>query len=150
MHEALFYEKCADNTVICRLCPHECKISGGKKGLCRVRQNIDGTLHSQVYGKCIAENADPIEKKPLFHCQPGSRSYSMATVGCNMRCKHCQNADISQMPNDRGIIMGSDLTPEDIVSGAKRTDCASISYTYTEPTIYFEYMHATAQIAHAA
>ena len=148
MKPALFQEPREGKKVQCGLCSHRCIISPGKRGICAVRENREGTLYSLVYDKVIARNIDPIEKKPLFHFQPGSRSYSIATPGCNFRCKHCQNADISQLPRDRGgTILGEDLSPEDIVAGARSHRCASISYTYTEPTIYFELAFDTARLA---
>lgn len=147
MHEAMFYKKLNNQSVQCNLCPHNCHIENNKKGICGVRKNIDGTLFTLVYGKAIAEHADPVEKKPLFHFYPGSQAFSVSTVGCNFQCRHCQNSDISQMPRDRDIIMGNDRTPNDIVNTAKRLDCKSISYTYTEPTIYFEYAYETAKLA---
>ena len=111
MKEACLYEKLSNNRVQCRLCNHFCVIEEGDRGLCGVRENRSGTLLSLVYGKTIAGHCDPIEKKPLFHFLPGSRSYSIATVGCNFRCLFCQNADISQMPLDRNRIMGEDTAP---------------------------------------
>jgi pyruvate formate lyase activating enzyme len=113
-----------------------------------VRENRDGVLYSLVYDKVIARNVDPIEKKPLFHFQPGSYSYSIATPGCNFRCKHCQNADISQLPRDRGgMILGEPVSPVELVAAALAARCKSISYTYTEPTIYFELAFDTARLA---
>jgi pyruvate formate lyase activating enzyme len=101
-----------------------------------------------VYDKVIAQNIDPIEKKPLFHFQPGSLSYSIATSGCNFRCRHCQNADISQLPRDHGgVVLGESVPPSAIVAAALKTRCTSISYTYTEPTIYFELAYDTARLA---
>ncbi len=102
MKEALFYEQEKEQTVLCRLCNHHCHIKEGKRGLCGVRENKDGKLYSLVYGKLVSENIDPIEKKPLFHLLPGSKSYSISTVGCNFRCEHCQNYQISQYPHTRG------------------------------------------------
>jgi pyruvate formate lyase activating enzyme len=146
--EALLYDKLDGGEVRCRLCSHRCVIADGKRGLCRVRENRGGTLHTLVYGRLIARHVDPIEKKPLFHFLPGSLSYSVATVGCNLRCRFCQNADIAQLPADRGdAIPGDDATPEDVVDAAERAGCRSISYTYTEPTIFFEFALATAQLA---
>ncbi len=147
MKEALFYTKRDDKTTQCLLCPHQCVIAPDRTGICGVRKNSDGMLVSLVYGRVIAEHVDPIEKKPLFHFYPGSRSYSIATAGCNFRCRHCQNAEISQMPRDQGVVKGSDRTPEDIVRAAQQHGCTSISYTYTEPTVYFELAFATAQLA---
>lgn len=147
MQDALFYTKKGDATVQCFLCPHNCTIASGKTGICGVRKNTGGMLSSLVYGKVIAEHVDPIEKKPLFHFYPGSRAYSIATVGCNFRCRHCQNSEISQMPRDQGVVMGSDRTPDDIVRAAQQAGCRSISYTYTEPTVFFELALETAQLA---
>ncbi len=144
----MFYERLEDKLVNCNLCSHRCrKIADSKKGICGVRENRDGKLYSLVYGKAVARSVDPIEKKPLFNFLPGSRSYSIATVGCNFRCDNCQNYDISQMPKERGIIVGQEVSPEEIVSAAKRHKCESISYTYTEPTVFFEYAYDTAKHA---
>ena len=149
--EAYLWESVEDQTVRCNLCNHRCIIKDGRRGICGVRENRSGALETLVYGKAIAQNVDPIEKKPLFHFMPGTRSYSIATVGCNLKCRFCQNADIAQMPSDHdGMIMGNDVLPEDIVSDAKKTKCQSISYTYTEPTIFFEYAYDTAKFAHNA
>jgi pyruvate formate lyase activating enzyme len=147
MKEALFYHKGEDKEVTCALCYHRCTITEGNKGICGVRENREGTLYSLVYGKSISESVDPIEKKPLFHFYPGSRSFSIATVGCNFTCLHCQNSSISQMPRNQKYIAGNDLHPSKIVSLAQDHECQSISYTYTEPTIYFEYAYETAQLA---
>ena len=149
MKEAYLYEKLEDERVRCFLCNHNCLIKNGRKGLCGVRENSSGKLISLVYGKVIASNCDPIEKKPLFHFLPGSRSYSIATVGCNFRCLFCQNADISQMPADRDRVMGQETTPEKIVGEAISTRSATIAYTYTEPTVFFELSVDTARRASA-
>jgi len=145
--EAYLYEKLENEKVGCNLCNHRCIIKQGAKGICGVRENREGTLFSLVYDKVIARHCDPIEKKPLFHFLPGTLSYSIATVGCNFRCLFCQNSDISQMPNDRRIITGQSIAPEQIVKDALATGCATISYTYTEPTIYFELASDTARVA---
>ena len=147
MKEALFYEKLDNHAVQCHLCAHHCVIARGKRGICGVRENRGGILCTLVYGRTIAENIDPIEKKPLFNFLPGSKSFSIATAGCNFRCLHCQNHDISQMPRNRDVIMGKNLSPDDIVSLAKQNGCESISYTYTEPTIFYEYAYDTAKRA---
>ena len=147
MKEAFLYKKLSGGRVQCRLCNHFCIIEEGQRGLCGVRENRAGTLLSLVYGKIIAGHCDPIEKKPLFHFLPGSLSYSIATVGCNFRCLFCQNADISQMPLDHGRIVGEDKAPEAIVSAALNQEATSISYTYTEPTVYMETAFDTARIA---
>ncbi len=138
MKEALLYDKMDSGKVKCRLCRHGCTIEDGKKGICSVRMNRDGTLYSLVFDKVISTNVDPIEKKPLFHVAPASRAYSIATVGCNFRCSFCQNHSISQMPRDRGVIMGDDIPPSLIASAASQSGCRSVSYTYTEPTIFYE------------
>ncbi len=147
MKEAMLYERLKDDQVLCNLCHHRCRIQDSKRGICAVRENRGGRLVSLVYGKLISRAVDPIEKKPLFHFLPGSTSYSIATVGCNFHCHHCQNAEIAQLPRDRNIILGDNVAPEEIVSDAIRRGCRSISYTYTEPTIFFEYAHDTARLA---
>lgn len=148
MKEALLYEKLGENRVNCRLCSHYCTIVPGKRGICAVRENRDGTLYSLVYGKVVARHIDPIEKKPLFHFHPGSTSYSIATVGCNLKCLHCQNYDISQYPKAASDIPGLEMTPEQVVREAEDSGCKSISYTYTEPTIFFEFAYDCARLAH--
>ena len=148
MKEAQFYLKKEEKKVQCYLCSHRCLIVPGKVGICGVRKNIDGLLYSLVYGKVIADNVDPIEKKPLFHFYPGSQSYSIATVGCNFRCLHCQNFSISQMPRDESAILGKGFSPEKIVSLASDYQCKSISYTYTEPTIFLEFALDIGELAH--
>ncbi len=151
MHKALFFTIADEQkkTVICSLCSHRCRIAEGKRGICKVRQNKDGTLYTLVYGKLVSTNVDPIEKKPLFHVLPGSRSFSIATVGCNFRCRHCQNYQISQYPVlHEGEITGAEVTPQQVVATAQKYDCATISYTYIEPTIFYEFAYDTAQLAH--
>jgi len=148
--EAMLYEKLAENKVRCNLCALHCVIPEGKTGTCRVRKNNGGKLYTLVYGRTISRHIDPIEKKPLFHFYPGSAAYSIATPGCNFRCKWCQNAEISQMPREQDFITGYPATPEQIVSAAQSTGCRSIAYTYTEPTIFFEYAYDTARLAHEA
>jgi pyruvate formate lyase activating enzyme len=150
MHEAMLYDKEADLKVRCRLCRHGCHIAEGKKGICNVRENKDGTLYSIFYAKPVAINIDPIEKKPLFHYFPGSKALSIATPGCNFQCPWCQNWDISQYGRiefDR--IPTKDVPPESIIAQAKAHKCRSISYTYTEPTIFFEYAYDCAKLARA-
>jgi pyruvate formate lyase activating enzyme len=149
MKEAMFYERLDERKVKCSLCAHRCLIKRGKRGICAVRENRDGTLVTLVYGKVISASSDPIEKKPLFHFLPGSRSFSIATVGCNFRCEHCQNYEISQFPRERPDvgIPGEDMTPEEVVEAAASSGCESISYTYTEPTIFLEFAYDTARIA---
>ncbi len=144
MKEARFYDK-IDGKVKCRLCRHECVIAPGKRGICGVRENIDGKLYSLVYGKAVSYHVDPIEKKPLYHFLPRSQSFSFATVGCNFSCLHCQNWEISQKKNSEPP--GIELPPEEIVRLAEEYRCESISYTYTEPTIFYEYAYDTAKLA---
>lgn len=148
MKEAMLYEKIGDKKVQCNLCAHRCKINEGKKGICLVRENRDGTLYTLVYGRTISQHVDPIEKKPLFNFYPGTTAYSIATVGCNFKCQFCQNWEISQMVRDEHLIMGNEASPESIVENAKKYGSKSIAYTYTEPTIFFEYAYDTAKLAH--
>lgn len=149
MKEAMFYEQERNTHVRCGLCRFKCLIGDGARGICGVRENRGGTLYSLVYGKLCAEHVDPIEKKPLFHVMPGSRSYSIATVGCNFHCRHCQNYTISQV--DRyAPIRGAEQQPQEIVQRAMVSDCRSISYTYTEPTIFYEFAYDTARLAREA
>jgi len=148
--KAYLWDPLEDNKVKCNLCSHRCVIKEGRRGICAVRENRDGSLETLVYGRLVARHIDPIEKKPLFHFLPGTLSYSIATVGCNFRCRFCQNADIAQMPADHhGTIRGSESTPREVVEAAGQGDCRSISYTYTEPTIFFEFAYETARLAHA-
>ena len=139
MKEAMLYEKLSDGRVHCYLCNHGCRIGEGQRGICGVRENRGGTLYTLVYRQLISRNVDPVEKKPMFHFAPGSQSFSIATVGCNFHCDFCQNYEISQMPRDQNFISGEDVSPEQIVAWAKKAGCQTIAYTYTEPTIYFEY-----------
>jgi len=150
MQQARFWEKAENNQVQCELCRFRCLIGEDKRGICGVRENRHGILYSLVYGRAVAANVDPIEKKPLFHFLPGSQSFSVATVGCNFRCRNCQNYQISQWHAPYRDIPGERLSPEEIVRLARRSNCQSISYTYTEPTIYFEYAYDTAVLANAA
>ncbi len=147
MHKAMFWSSKADKKVQCHLCPRECIIDVGKTGFCGVRQNSGGSLYSLVYAKPVSIAIDPIEKKPLFHFLPGTRTLSIATVGCNLACKHCQNWEISQYPRLRGKIAGEDKTPEQIVEMAVKLGVPSISWTYTEPTVFYEFFYDTAKLA---
>jgi pyruvate formate lyase activating enzyme len=147
MKEAYLYEQLENKKVRCFLCSHHCLIKEASRGICGVRENVDGKLISLVYRQILARNVDPIEKKPLFHFLPGSRSYSVATAGCNFKCSFCQNSDISQMVVEKKGIRGKDTPPEFIVEQALATGSATIAYTYTEPTIYFEMAVDTARIA---
>jgi pyruvate formate lyase activating enzyme len=150
MIEARLYEKRPNNQVACRLCAHFCVIKPGDRGRCGVRENRNGILYSLVYGHTIARHVDPIEKKPLYHFYPGSRSFSIATPGCNMHCHWCQNAGISQVPRDLKFPVGDAMAPQQIVVAAQQSHSRSIAYTYTEPTIFFEYSLDTARLVHDA
>jgi pyruvate formate lyase activating enzyme len=147
MHEAMLYNAEGDK-LRCRLCRHNCLIADGKPGICNVRVNNGGTLYTIFYGKPIAMSVDPIEKKPLYHYFPASKAFSIATLGCNFQCPFCQNWDISQFGRAQtGREPAADVSPERIVAQAKANRCKSISYTYTEPTIFFEYAYDCAKLA---
>jgi pyruvate formate lyase activating enzyme len=152
MKEALLYKKLSDGKVQCNTCNHKCIILEGKRGICGVRENQNGKLYSLIYGKIIAEHIDPIEKKPLYHFLQGTFSLSIATIGCNFKCLHCQNAEISQITLDRGPDSdrdyGRDKTPEQIIQDALGNNCPSISYTYTEPTVFVEFALDCMKLAH--
>ncbi|MFA6134925.1 MAG: AmmeMemoRadiSam system radical SAM enzyme [Phycisphaerae bacterium] len=146
-HEAMLWEVMDGRRVKCKLCGHGCIIAAGKYGLCAVRENIAGALKTLNYSALVAIHVDPIEKKPLFHFLPGTRSLSVAAAGCNFQCEFCQNWEISQSPRDGRTIRGEAVSPEQIVSAAVNYDCPSISYTYTEPTVYFELAYDTCKLA---
>ncbi len=167
MREALFYEQLAEQRVRCTLCPHFCKIAPGHRGACGVRVNRKGVLYTLVADRVVARDVDPIEKKPLFHFLPGSYAYSIATVGCNQRCLYCQNWEISQSPklhaaepgdfvcpplaeDPNDWVAGQPVEPTALVADALATNCQSVAYTYTEPTIFFDLAFETAKLAHAA
>lgn len=172
LHEARFYETRPDGSVLCTLCPHDCHVPDGARGACGVRYNQGGRLYTLVYDRVIAREVNPIEKKPFFHFLPGSYAYSISTVGCNLRCAFCQNWEISQWPKEhlarhvqpagqaeagaplcprlaelQGEIPGEHVTPESIVQAALATGCQSVSYTFTEPTIFYELAYDTAVLA---
>jgi pyruvate formate lyase activating enzyme len=147
MKEASLWKKAEGGRADCFLCSHRCKVAPGKRGVCGVRENRDGTLLSLNYGRLISRAVDPIEKKPLYHFLPGTTSYSIATVGCNFRCGFCQNWQISQHRPARDF-PGERASPEDVVRDAERRGCASIAYTYTEPTIFWEFARDTGRLAH--
>ena len=133
--------------VSCALCAHRCAIAPSDFGVCGVRRNFDGKLNTLVYGDVIAAAVDPIEKKPLYHFLPGTKSFSVATVGCNFQCGFCQNWQISQSSKKDGEAGSFELMPEDVVREALARGCRSVSYTYTEPTVFFEYAFDTAMLA---
>lgn len=137
--EAMLYKKRDNKWVDCFLCAHRCRIAPSKFGVCGVRQNIGGILYTYAYGEAVAAHVDPIEKKPLYHFLPGTSSYSIATIGCNFKCSFCQNWQISQASFKDGGMGGQEMSPDEVVREAIRNGCKSVSYTYTEPTIFFEY-----------
>lgn len=139
---ALFWTK-ENDAIICKLCPNECIIKQNQYGICKVRYNEDGQLFTQAYNNLCALAIDPIEKKPLYHFLPNTKTFSIAIAGCNLRCKNCQNAHISQEVN----VEGYPFSPSQIVGMCMEKNCPSISFTYTEPTIYYEFMLETAQLA---
>ena len=147
MKEAILYKQLNDNNIQCIACNHRCTINEGGKGICFVRQNLHGKLYTLNYGKTAGLNIDPIEKKPLYHFMPGSRTYSFAAVGCNFRCAWCQNWEIAQAPRLTKSIEGVEISPEEHVKRALEAGCPSISYTYTEPTVFVEYALETMIIA---
>lgn len=147
LKQAVLWESDEDKKVRCKLCNWRCSIDDGKLGRCCVRKNIDGILYSLTYDKLCSANPDPIEKKPLFHFQPGSRSFSIATMGCNFRCEFCQNWQISQAALEDGRIDGRAMSPEQIVEAAVRYNCKSIAYTYTEPTVFMELCNDCGRLA---
>jgi len=145
--EADLYRKLGEGRVQCQSCAHYCVLKPGERGRCGVKQNINEKLYTLVYGKACAANIDPIEKKPFSHFLPGTSSYSIATVGCQFKCRNCQNWQISQGPKLTGEIKGEDLPPEMVVGQAKAYHCDSISYTYTDPIVFSEYALDTMKIA---
>ena len=148
LKEAMLYRSLDGQRCVCDLCSHRCEVVPEKYGICGVRQNREGKLFTHVYGEVIAAHVDPIEKKPLYHYFPGSTAFSIATIGCNFKCPFCQNWQISQKSKRKGDTAGSEpFLPEEVVQAAKNHGCRSISYTYTEPTIYFEFAHDTAVLA---
>jgi pyruvate formate lyase activating enzyme len=174
LHEARYYEPLPDDNVLCTLCPHDCRIPDGGRGVCAVRYNVGGKLYTLVYDRVVARNLEPIEKKPLFHFHPGSTAYSIATVGCCLRCAFCQNWQISQWPKEHlpkriddggnehdaepicprlatlgAEIPGEPVTPAQIVQAALDSGAHTIAYTFTEPTIFYELALDTARLAKA-
>jgi pyruvate formate lyase activating enzyme len=148
MHEAQLYTRNPDGTTDCRLCNHRCHIADSRVGKCGVRQNREGTLYSLSYGRVSAENVDPIEKKPLNHFLPGTLCYSLGSVGCNFTCEHCQNWQISRAGDSIGTL--PELAPEDAVRRAVASGCASVSWTYNEPTMTYEYTMDMGRLARKA
>jgi pyruvate formate lyase activating enzyme len=145
VREAMYYEKIDKNTIQCQLCPRHCVLKNGMRGFCRAREPREGKHYSLVYANPTAVHVDPIEKKPLFHFLPATDAFSIATAGCNFRCKYCQNWQISQFPPEETF--NYFLPPKDVVKKAIKYNCKTIAYTYTEPSIFYEYMLDTAKIA---
>jgi len=145
LKEAMFYEKLSGNRVQCQICPRRCVIPEGERGFCRNRENRGGTLYSLVYGKPCTVNMTVPEKGPLYHFIPGHKRLALATVSCNLRCKYCQNWQISQMSVEE--VSHYDLSPEEAVDLALREGAKSVSFTYTEPTAFYEYMYDIAKLA---
>ena len=146
LKEADFYETLSNGLVRCNLCPNNCLIKQGKRGLCEVRENRDGKLYALNYSLPVSEHIDPIEKKPIFHMLPSAGVYSIATAGCNFSCLNCQNWQISQATVEDFPL--NKKTPEQIVRAALNSNSQAIAYTYSEPTIFYEYMYDTAKLAH--
>jgi len=145
--EAMYYKGIDERTVQCELCPRNCTLSNGQRSFCRVREPKDGKLYSLAYGLACAAHIDPIEKKPLFHFLPQTNAFSVATAGCNFRCKYCQNWSISQFPPEDTD--NENLMPADVVKRAQAAGCPTIAYTYTEPAVFYEYMLDSSKIAHS-
>ncbi len=145
--EARYYTKLDHQEVLCRLCPRECKVGDQERGYCGVRENRHGVYYTLVYNRICAEHVDPIEKKPFFHFFPGTFAYSIATAGCNMNCKYCQNWDISQVRPEQ--VRNVYRTPGECAGKAKESGARSLCYTYTEPTVFYEYMYDTCTRAKA-
>ncbi|MEZ0394335.1 MAG: AmmeMemoRadiSam system radical SAM enzyme [Desulfurococcaceae archaeon] len=145
VREAALYRSLGDGRVVCDLCARRCIIVPGAYGACGVRYNHNGKLYTLVYGLLTAANADPIEKKPLMHFNPGACVFSISTAGCNFYCKFCQNWTLSQIRRD--MVFGEPWEPEEVVDAAKRMGCQGISYTYNEPTIFYEFMYDVAKLA---
>ncbi len=147
-HEAMFYEKLPDQAVACNICPRACRVPDGERGWCGVRQNRGGVYKTLVYGKICSAHVDPIEKKPMYHYLPGTTAFSVATAGCNFECKFCQNWEISQARPEQ--IASADLPPQRMVDIAKARNVPTLAFTYTEPTVFYEYMHDSAALARKA
>jgi pyruvate formate lyase activating enzyme len=145
--EASLYRRERRKQVRCQLCANQCLLDDGQKGICQARWNDSGALYTLVYGRITAESVEAIEKKPLFHYYPGSWAYSVGTPGCNFHCPWCQNWVISQLPLTRRSTPEA-TSPERIVSAALQANCKVIAYTYTEPTMSFEFAYDTARLAH--
>jgi pyruvate formate lyase activating enzyme len=148
MKEALFYSKIKDKKVQCKLCPHFCSLKENEFGKCKVRKNISGILYSLSYEKPVATNIDPIEKKPFYHFLPGSKSFSIGMAGCNLKCLFCQNWEMSQKSPEETLSLN--VKSEEVIKGALKSNCHSISFTYNEPCTSYEYMLDIAKLAKKA
>ena len=146
--EARYYEKLPDKEIKCHLCPRECHLGDKERGYCGVRENSNGTYYTLVYGKACAVHVDPVEKKPFFHFYPRHQTLSLATAGCNVNCKFCQNWEISQVRPEQ--VQHFDFPPRTVVETAKKYNCPLIAYTYTEPIVFYEYMVDTAKLGRRA
>ncbi|MDD5474872.1 MAG: radical SAM protein, partial [Candidatus Methanoperedens sp.] len=146
--EGVLFDQLPDNKVRCQVCSHRCTIAEGKLGICRTRQNKNGKIYTLIYNTVSSEAVDPIEKKPLYHFLPGTLSYSLGTIGCNFRCEHCQNWNISQVTLEEAWT--KEITPEEAVRRALASGCKSISWTYNEPAIWHEYTYDCAVLAKKA
>lgn len=149
MHEAILWEPDGDR-VRCGVCPHRCRIADGHTGICGVRENVGGTLYALTYGKVSSVAADPIEKKPVFHYRPGTRAFSIGSVGCSMKCGHCQNWQISRASIADADSMLADLPPERVPAAAREYGCEGVAFTYNEPVIWIEYVRDCSRLAHEA
>ncbi len=148
LKEAMWYTKLTDGTVQCNLCPNNCLLKPGGRGLCKVRENIGGQLYALNYGQAVSIHVDPIEKKPIFHMLPGAKAYSISTAGCNFSCLNCQNWQISQRyPEDFDVEY---FSPKQVVQAALDSGSRAIAYTYNEPVVFYEYMSDTAKLAREA
>jgi pyruvate formate lyase activating enzyme len=145
VREAMYYDRLEEERVECKLCPRRCKVAPRERGYCGVRENRNGEYVTLVYGRACSANVDPIEKKPLFHFLPGARALSIATAGCNIECKFCQNWEISQFRPEQ--IRGITLPPEKLAMEAKQRGIETIAFTYSEPVVFYEYMFETARLA---
>ncbi|MCE5271831.1 AmmeMemoRadiSam system radical SAM enzyme [bacterium] len=147
MKEALYYSALDNEDVQCELCPHNCRIAPGKRGVCAVRANVEGKLYSLSWGNLAAAHLDPMEKKPLYHFYPGSRAFSVATEGCNLSCPFCQNSDLSVGCREKTVISGQKREPKQVVEMALDAGASTLCFTYSEPTVFYEYMLEMARIA---
>jgi pyruvate formate lyase activating enzyme len=146
IREARYYEKLSHKKIHCLLCPRECVIDDRERGYCGVRENREGIYYTMVYARPCTYHADPIEKKPLFHFYPGTTAFSIATAGCNVNCKMCQNWEISQVRPEQ--VRSIYMPPQEVADMAKKYNCLSIAYTYSEPVIFYEYMEDTIIAGH--